>query len=125
MTTHEHVLVRSVRDTAGVLDAIVARALAIRHRATTLPAVRRRGRCRPGTPPHRVVHDSSTGAPPTHPDCVAAVEATIRVLADLGHEVAPTALTALDGPRFSEGIGAVSSVFIAGDLVRWSRKLGA
>ena len=125
MTTHEHVLVRSVRDTAGVLDAIAGPGVGDPY---TAPPPSRPFVDEVGADPGRLRigsrTDSSTGAPPTHPDCVAAVEATVRVLADLGHEVAPTELTALDDPRFSEGIGAVFSVFIAGDLARWSRKLG-
>ena len=72
--THEHVLTRSVRDTAAVLDAPPAPGPAIR-----TPRRRRRGRSatRSAPPPagcasvFRTRHPRTASA--SHPDCVAAV----------------------------------------------------
>jgi amidase len=124
MTTHEHVLVRSVRDTAGVLDVVSGPGVGDPYHAP--PPVRPfveevgadPGRLRIG------FRTASPSGPPTHPECVDAVESTARVLADLGHDVEATDLTALDDPRFSEGVSTIFSTFVASDLRRWGRKLG-
>ena len=125
MTTHEHVLVRSVRDTAGVLDAIAGPGVGDPY---TAPPPARPFTAEVGADPGRLRIGFRTapspGAPATHPDCLAAVDSTARVLGDLGHEVAPTDLAALDDARFNEGISTIFSTFIAGDLARWSAKLG-
>ncbi len=125
MTTHEHVLTRSVRDTAGVLDAISGPGVGDPY---TAPAPARPFASEVGADPGRlrigVRTRSGDLSPDTHPDCVAAVEAAGRALEALGHHVGATDLEALDDERAAEGIGSVFSVFVAGDLARWGAKLG-
>jgi amidase len=125
MTTHEHVLTRSVRDTAGVLDAIAGPGVGDPY---TAPPPARPFAAEVGADPGRLRigfrTDGTGGAGPTHPECVAAVAATAAALEGLGHHVTPEPMPALDDPRFGEAIGAMFGVFIAGDLDRWSERLG-
>jgi amidase len=125
MTTHEHVLTRSVRDTAGVLDAISGPGVGDPYSAPapTRPFVDEVG-ADPGRLQIGVRTASTDGSPDTHPDCVAAVDVATKALEALGHHVEPTDLRALDDPRFGVGVSNVLGVFIAGDLARWSTKLG-
>jgi amidase len=83
----EHVVTRTVRDTAAVLDATAGPDIGDPYWAP---------------PPHRPYVDELSIPPgrmriafmtkgfdgaPLHPECVAAVEATAKLLADLGHDV--------------------------------------
>jgi len=126
-TTHEHVLTRTVRDSAGILDAIRGAApgdpytapLPLRPYAEEVgrdPGHLRIGFCtrRPAT--------SGTQAPP-HPDCVQAVEAVARTLASLGHHVETNAPSALDEPD-DGSLFTIFTVSIARDLERWSSRIG-
>jgi amidase len=125
MTTHEHVLTRSVRDTAGVLDAIAGPGVGDPY---TAPPPARPFASEVGADPGRLRigfrTEQTGGAGPSHPDCVAAVEATVKLLTDLGHDVTPEPLSALDDARCGEAIGSMFGVFVAADLERWSEKLG-
>ena len=49
----------------------------------------------------------------SHPDCLAAVEETARVLESLGHHVEPADVPALDHPSLTEAIASIFSVFVA------------
>jgi amidase len=121
--THEFVLTRSIRDTAAVLDAVAGAATGDPYTAP---------------PPARPYAVDATTAPPalrigfrtqrrdggvSHPDCVAAVMATVALLEELGHSVAPTTLDALDLP-VDQPFGIVMTVAIAREVTRWSRALG-
>ncbi len=125
MTTHEHVLTRSVRDTAGVLDAIAGPGVGDPY--TAPPPIRPfvdevgadPGRLRIG---FRTAMSGDLGE--AHPDCVAAVAATAALLTELGHEVAPTEFAPLDDPGFSEGMVALFPCFVARELDRFSQMLG-
>ncbi|HEX6310992.1 MAG TPA: amidase [Acidimicrobiia bacterium] len=122
--THEHVLTRSVRDSAGVLDAV--RGPAPGDPYTAPPPARPygeevgadAGRMRIGYRTRRLDGEES------HPDCVAAVEATARLLESLGHDVEPAGLEALDRPELGAGLGLVMGAVIARELDRWSERLG-
>jgi amidase len=96
----EGVVTRSVRDTAGLLDAIAGRmpgdpysapppARPYRDEACTPP-----GRLRIGL---RTVPPGAMGA--THPDAVTAAERTAELLASLGHHVDVASPDALDDPE--------------------------
>jgi amidase len=125
MTTHEHVLTRTVRDTAGVLDAIAGPGVGDPY---TAPAPSRAFRDEVGADPGRLrigYRTAVSGAQAeSHPDCVAAVAGTATLLESLGHAVEAVELAALDDPRFAAGVGTAFPVFIARELERWSRRLG-
>lgn len=82
-----HVLTRSVRDTAAVLDLTAG---PMQGDPYQIAAVGTPWLDQVGAPPGRlrvaVSTDSRQGGP-VHPDCVAAVESTAALLAELGHEV--------------------------------------
>ncbi|HZP29929.1 MAG TPA: amidase family protein, partial [Acidimicrobiia bacterium] len=124
MTTHEHVLTRSVRDTAAVLDATAGPGVGDPYVA---PPPRRPFADEVGADPGRLRVGFRTrrrDGTESHPECVAAVRETAALLESLGHDVEAVDLPALDDSRFEESISAVFGVFILGDLERWSRKLG-
>jgi amidase len=87
ITSHQHAVTRSVRDSALLLDVSAGRlagdAYGIAGPASTfVDAVDRDpGRLRVG------LMTSLTNGPDTHPDCVAAAEHAARVLESLGHDV--------------------------------------
>jgi len=121
--THEFVLTRSVRDTAAVLDAVAGMAPGDPY--TAPPQVRpyideigaAPGRLRIGfrtmTP-----EGEQSGADP-----VAAVAATARILADLGHDVEPAEISTLDA-GYNSGFLSAMVGGIARDVARWSARLG-
>jgi amidase len=125
MTTHEHVLTRSVRDTAAVLDVIQGPGVGDPY---TAPPPARPFRDEVGADPGRLRIGFRTamthGQGESHADCVAAVAATAALLEALGHDVAPTDLDALDDPRFGDSIVTMFPVFVARELDRWSERLG-
>jgi amidase len=59
-----------------------------------------------------------------HPDCVAAVHATVAVLESRGHHVESVAIPALDDPTLGAALGGMFGAFVARDLDRWSAALG-
>jgi amidase len=93
----EGVVTRSVRDTAGVLDAIAG---AMPGDPYTAPPPRRPFREEVGADPGVLRIGVLTRAPaeqcPVHPECVAAAEATGRLLERLGHAVETSHPPALD-----------------------------
>jgi amidase len=103
----EHALTRSVRDSAALLDAITGPMPGDPYEVTA-PA-------RPfahevGVDPGRLriafsgtINDGTPG----HPDCIAGLDATVRLLVELGHDVTETPL-----PEFGEADGeAIGTVF--------------
>jgi amidase len=125
MTTHEHVLTRSVRDTAAVLDAVAGPGVGDPY---TAPPPARPFVDEVGADPARLRIGFRTartgGLGESHEDTVTAVQATATLLESLGHEVEPAALPALDAPGFAEAVPVLVPVFIARELDRWSDKLG-
>ena len=124
-TTHEHVLTRSVRDTAAVLDATAGPAPGDPYSAPppARPFLQEvgadPGRLRIGFRVRRTGADADS-----HPDCVAAVAATVAVLEEMGHAVEPVDLPALDDPALGAALGGMFGPFMARDLDRWSSTLG-
>ena len=87
----EHVGSRTVRDTANVLDATAGPDIGDPYWA---PPPHRPYSEELGIPPGRQKIAFSTKDPdgrPLHPECVAAIENTARLLSDLGHDVVETA----------------------------------
>jgi amidase len=117
--THEHVLTRSVRDSAGVLDAIAGPALGDPY---TAPPPRRPWKEElehsPGT--LRIGMLETPGGHEIHPDCQSAVAGCARQLEALGHRVESISIPALDEPRIGPWIMAA----VARDLDRWGQVIG-
>jgi len=117
--THEHVVTRSVRDSAAVLDAIAGPATGDPYTAPLplRPFAREVGADAGSL---RVGFTTASAVVDAEPDAVAAVESTARLLAELGHRVEPVRLDALDhieiGPWIAAGL--------ARDLDRWSALTG-
>jgi amidase len=125
MTTHEHVLTRSVRDTAAVLDAIAGPGPGDPYTAPppARPFLEEVG-ADPGALRIGFRTERGPGLGDAHPDAVRAVQETVELLESLGHHVEPAPLPALDDPRFGDGVGIAFGVWIARELERWSAKLG-
>jgi amidase len=119
----EHVLTRTVRDSAALLDV------------TSGPA--------PGdpywAPPHAGTWASEVGRSPgrlriavtsrtadggtAHPDCLAALDDAVTVLTDLGHHVFERDLTELT-PAVGSAIGRVYGAAVDWAIRYWTRELG-
>ncbi len=123
-TTHQHVLTRSVRDSAAVLDAIAGPGVG--DPFTALPSARAwAAEC--GVEPGRLRIGYRTALPDgaqPDPEVVTAVEATARLLEALGHDVSAVELQPLDEPTLGEAIPIAFSAWIARDLERWGQRLG-
>jgi amidase len=125
LTTHEHVLTRSVRDTAAVLDATAGPAVGDPYSA---PPPERPFLDEVGADPGRLHIGIRTrrgrGDTDAHPDCTAAVLATARLLESLGHFVEMVDIPEFDHPALGDAITGLFGVFVARDLDRWSAVLG-
>jgi amidase len=117
--THEHVVTRSVRDCAGVLDAIAGAAVGDPY---TAPPPRRPFAQEVGAEPGtlRIGYLTETGFAKVDPAGVEAVERTAQQLVDLGHRVDRAEIPALDRLETGPWIGAG----LARDLDRWSERTG-
>jgi amidase len=122
---HEHVVARSVRDSAAILDLIQGSAPGDPYAAPT-PA-------RPyleevGADPGALRIGFTTAAPndqfEVHPDCVAAVEFAGGLLESLGHTVERSHPGALDDPEYTERFIQRWTAGVAWNLDYWSRKTG-
>jgi amidase len=124
--THEHVLTRTVRDTAGILDA--TRGAAPGDPYTAIPPSRPYreevgadpGKLRIGIFTRR---PRSGGHGSIDPECVRAAEDTLRTLEGLGHHVEDSAPAALDDPD-DGSLLAILCASIACEIDRWSGRLG-
>jgi len=124
MLTHEHVLTRSVRDTAAVLDCTAG---ARPGDPYTAPPPARPWRQEVGADPGSLRIGFTTTVPrrgePADPDVVAAVTATANLLASLGHRVDEGAPGALDDDSGDALITYFATV-ISRDVDRWQQRLG-
>ncbi|MBM3675964.1 MAG: amidase [Actinobacteria bacterium] len=124
-TTHEHVLTRSVRDSAAILDVIRGPGIGDPYE---IAAPTRPYRDEVGAEPGRLRIGFRTartnGAGASHPGVVESVHATAALLESLGHDVTPDPVTALDDPRLGEAVGACWGAFVAREVNRWSARLG-
>lgn len=116
----EHVVTRSVRDTAAVLDAVAGPGPGDPYWAAP-PA-------RPfldevGADPGRLRIGLTTAAPggmvTTHADCVEAAESAARLLGSLGHEVEEAGPEGLDDPDYIPQFLALWSSNVAAGLDAW------
>jgi amidase len=121
----EHVVCRSVRDSAAVLDAVCGEmpgdpyVAPARERPYSEELAADPGSLRVGlmtTPPG--------GQFAAHPDCIAAAEATARVLEQLGHHVEPAHPAALDDPEYIPTFLVRWTAGVAWNLKYWEAKTG-
>lgn len=124
MLTHEHVLTRSVRDTAAVLDATAG---ARPGDPYTAPPPARPWLDEVGADPGRLRIGFQTRIPESgdeaDPDCAAAVAATATLLESLGHHVTASGPHALDDD-LDGALIRYFAVAVARDLDRWGQRLG-
>jgi amidase len=121
--THEFVVTRTIRDTAAVLDAVQGMATGDPY---TAPPPARAYVAELDAPVEQLRVGFRTTTPDgaqSHPDVVAAVDATARALESLGHDVAPADIPGLTADYLG-GFTAAMSVAIANDVARWSARLG-
>ena len=119
----DHVLTRSVRDTAAILDATAGPAAGDpywprtpdRPFAEEVKTKPKRLRIGLGTRP-------PTGAG-AHPDCIAAAEATARLCEELGHEVVEASPN-IDGARLYKAFGNVWAGFLCWAIKDWAARTG-
>ena len=126
----EGVVSRSVRDTAGVLDAIAGNMPGDPYAA---PLQRRLFVHEVGAAPGQLriglLKRTPQGVAPLHPDCVAAVEETARLLQSLGHKVEEAHPAALDEtdfmPYFLDVVAAHAAMTVEQLGTLFGRKLTA
>jgi len=125
---NEHVVTRSVRDSAGVLDALAGFQRGDPYTAPPGPASYRAlvgvapPALRIGFETRRMLPDGTIAD--SHPDCVAAVGHAANLLASLGHRVEHAELPALRDPEWIARFIAVWSVGVTVELDEASRRLG-
>ncbi len=123
--THEHVVSRSVRDTAAMLDAVSGPGIGDPY---TAPPPLRPFLDEVGAPvaPLRVGLRLTrpTSGVASHPEVVAAAERTAQLLESLGHTVVPDPLPELDGPEAGAGLSTILAAWLAHDIDLWSARIG-
>src|SRR5438270_4831149 len=120
---HEHVVTRSVRDTAAVLDAVHG---PMPGDPFAAPTPTRPFLDEVGADPGRLRVGTLTSALGTqaHADCVAAVEEAGRLLESLGHTVEAECPKAMDDPEVTQQFITFWSAGNAWALDYWTRKTG-
>jgi len=120
-----HVLTRSVRDSAAVLDVLAGEMPGDPY---TAPPPARPFADEVGTDPGRLKVGLLVRAPgemvPTHPDCVAAAEDAARLLESLGHTVEPASPAALDEAALMEKFMVILTTSVVHDLDETARRAG-
>jgi amidase len=124
----EHVLTRTVRDSAAVLDLLAglqpgdpyAAPPQISRYAAEIAAPPRALKI--GFATRRMLIDGSLTE--SHPDCVAAVAHAARLLESLGHSVEPVEIEALRDPDWIPSFLTIWVVGVANELDEASRDLG-
>jgi amidase len=120
----EHVVTRSVRDSAAVLDAIAGPVPGDPYWAPPRrgPSFAAAAGTEPGALRVAVLTASPTGSE-VHPDCVRATEQTAALCEALGHHVEPATLD-VDGDGFTEHFINVWAAGNAWTLLDWERRVG-
>ena len=119
------VVSRSVRDTAGLLDAVAGPAPGDPYVAPPLtrPLVQEVARD-PGQLRIGVLDHPALPGVEGHPDTAAAVRAAAELLSGLGHHVADDHPAAMAEAEFSDHFVTVIAVSVAHELGEWSERLG-
>ena len=125
MLVVEHCVTRSVRDTAGVLDALHGAAPGD---TVAAPAPLRPFAEEPGADPGRlrigVITHNPLESGNIHPDCVAAARDTAELLESLGHIVEGASPAAIAQPELIGHFTTLWSVTLVYNLRYWERKVG-
>jgi len=125
---NELVVSRSVRDSAAVLDALVGLQLGDPYTAPPGPAsyladhTTPPGRLRIGFETRRILPDGQLAD--SHPDCLAAVAHTAKLLESLGHTVEHAEIAALRDPDWVARFLTIWAVGVTTELDRAGRLLG-
>ena len=119
----EHVLTRTVRDSAALLDVTAGPApgdpyLAPPHEGSWAAEVGRS----PGRLRIAVSRQAAEGRP-VHPDCLAVLDEAVELLASLGHTVVERELTELT-PEVGSAIGRMYGAGLDWAIRYWERELG-
>jgi amidase len=121
----EHVLTRTVRDTAGILDAVAGPMPGDPYFA---PPPARPFREEVGRDPGQLRVGLMIRAPggeiEVHPECIRAAEETARLLEARGHRVEPDFPRALDDAGAAFALVKVIASWTARDLDDWSERTG-
>jgi amidase len=124
--THEHVLTRSVRDSAAVLDATAGATPGDLYEAPwpSRPwldevAEQEVPRLRAG-----LMLETHHGVP-VDPQCSTAATAAAALLEELGHSVEPFAADSIHDDAGPASMGAVIAASVARDIGRWEELVGA
>ena len=121
----EHVVTRSVRDTAALLDAVAGPMPGDPYFA---PPPARPFAAEVGARPGRLRIGLMARAPgdafPIHGDCVAAARDAAHLLESLGHAVEEAHPAALDDPDVGQRFTLVVAAWLARDLEYWSERTG-
>jgi amidase len=120
----EHVVTRSVRDSAAILDATAGPVPGDPYWAPPLrgPSFAAAASAVPKGLRIAVMTTSPTGSD-VHPDCVSATERAATLCESLGHHVEPAALD-IDGDAFATHFINVWSAGNAWTLLDWERRVG-
>ncbi len=122
--THEHVITRTVRDSAAVLDATAGPVPGDLHMA---PPPSRPWLQEVGADPGRLrvglMLDLPNGAP-VDPECTRAATETAGLLEELGHHVEPFTSATLVNEQGSGGMSTLIAVGLASEVAKWEQLLG-
>jgi amidase len=125
---NEHVVTRSVRDSAAVLDLLAGTVSGDPYSA---PPQLGSYAAELATPPGKLRIGFATryphvdgGVAESHPDCVAAVHHAAKLLESHGHIVEPAEITEMHDPEFIPRFLSLWVVGVAMELDETSRKLG-
>jgi amidase len=120
-----HVVTRSVRDSAAILDVLAGEMPGDPYVA---PPPWRPFADEVGADPDHLKVGLQLRAPgdmvPTHPDCVAAAEDAARLLESLGHTVEPASPAALDEAELMEKFMVILTTSVVHDLEETARRAG-
>ncbi len=121
----EHVVARTVRDSARILDLIDGVAAGDPYAAPTprRPYLEEVG-ADPGALRVGLMATAPAGQFEVHPDCVAAVESAAQLMESLGHSVDSSYPDAIDDPQYTERFIQRWTTGVAWNLDYWSRKTG-
>jgi len=119
----EHVLTRSVRDSAAMLDAIAAPAPGDPYFAPPPARPFAEVAARAPAPLRIAFSDRTPAGDPVHPDCAQAVHAAARLLESLGHAV-EEAQPDYDVQRLWTGFTRLMACGAAWAMADWARRLG-